>query len=44
MLTLIGLALILVTAVVIALGHTTWGGLLFILSGIFDALMAHWPG
>ena len=38
MLTLIGLALILVTAVVIALGHTTWGGLLFVLSGIFDAL------
>lgn len=38
MLTLIGLVLILVTAVVIALGHTAWGGVLFILSGIFDAL------
>ena len=38
MLTLIGLGLILVAAVVIALGHTTWGGVLFILSGIFDAL------
>jgi CDP-diacylglycerol--glycerol-3-phosphate 3-phosphatidyltransferase len=38
MLTLVGLALILVTAVVIALGHPFWGGVLFILSGIFDAL------
>jgi len=38
MLTLIGLAVILVAAVVIALGHTTWGGVLFILSGFFDAL------
>ena len=38
MLTLIGLALILVTAGVIALGHPFWGGVLFILSGIFDAL------
>jgi CDP-diacylglycerol--glycerol-3-phosphate 3-phosphatidyltransferase len=37
-LTLIGLALILITAVVLALGHTTWGGVLFLLSGIFDAL------
>jgi CDP-diacylglycerol--glycerol-3-phosphate 3-phosphatidyltransferase len=38
MLTLIGLALILATAVIIALGHNTWGGLLFVLSGVFDAL------
>ena len=38
MLTLIGLALIFVTAVVIALGYTTWGGALFLLSGLFDAL------
>jgi len=38
MLTLIGLALIFVTAVVIALGYTTLGGALFLLSGVFDAL------
>lgn len=37
-LTLIGLALIFVTAVVIALGYSFWGGVLFILSGLFDAL------
>jgi len=37
-LTLIGLVLILITAVVLALGYTTWGGVLFLLSGIFDAL------
>ncbi len=38
MLTLGGLAFVFVTAVVIALGHPFWGGVLFILSGIFDAL------
>jgi CDP-diacylglycerol--glycerol-3-phosphate 3-phosphatidyltransferase len=38
MLTLVGLALIIVTAVVIALGHPFWGGVLFVLSGVFDAL------
>lgn len=38
MLTLIGLTLILITAVVIALGYTTWGGVLYLLSGVFDAL------
>jgi len=38
MLTLIGLALVLFTAVVLALGHTAWGGVLFLLSGVFDAL------
>jgi CDP-diacylglycerol--glycerol-3-phosphate 3-phosphatidyltransferase len=38
MLTVIGLALIFVTAVVIALGYPFWGGVLFVLSGIFDAL------
>jgi CDP-diacylglycerol--glycerol-3-phosphate 3-phosphatidyltransferase len=37
-LTLIGLALILATAVVLALGHNVWGGALFIIAGIFDAL------
>ena len=37
-LTLIGLVLILITAVVLGLGYTTWGGVLFLLSGIFDAL------
>ena len=37
-LTLIGLALILVTAIVLALGHNVWGGVLFIVAGIFDAL------
>ena len=38
MLTLMGLALVLVTAVVLALGYTTWGGVLFLLAGAFDAL------
>lgn len=38
MLTLFGLVLILVTAVVLAMGYTTLGGVLFIFSGIFDAL------
>jgi CDP-diacylglycerol--glycerol-3-phosphate 3-phosphatidyltransferase len=38
MLTFIGLALILLTAIVLAFGYTRWGGLLFLLSGLFDAL------
>ncbi len=37
-LTVIGLMLILATAVVLALGHNVWGGVLFIVAGIFDAL------
>src|SRR5512137_1614520 len=37
-LTLIGLALILATAVALALGHNVWGGVLFIIAGVFDAL------
>ncbi len=37
-LTLIGLVLIVATAVVLALGHNFWGGVLFIVAGIFDAL------
>jgi CDP-diacylglycerol--glycerol-3-phosphate 3-phosphatidyltransferase len=38
MLTFIGLALVFATAAVIALGYNTWGGVLFVLSGAFDAL------
>jgi CDP-diacylglycerol--glycerol-3-phosphate 3-phosphatidyltransferase len=38
LLTLIGLVLIFATAIVIALGYTIWGGVLFLLSGLFDAL------
>ena len=37
-LTLLGLALTLGVAVVLALGHTTLGGWLFLLAGAFDAL------
>ena len=37
-LTLIGLALILATAVVLAQGYNVWGGVLFIIAGVFDAL------
>jgi CDP-diacylglycerol--glycerol-3-phosphate 3-phosphatidyltransferase len=37
-LTLIGLALILATAIVLAMGHTFWGGVLFLVAGAFDAL------
>ena len=37
-LTLIGLALILVTAIVLAKDHNVWGGALFVVAGIFDAL------
>jgi CDP-diacylglycerol--glycerol-3-phosphate 3-phosphatidyltransferase len=37
-LTLAGFLLNLVTAVVIASGHLTWGGMLVLLSGVFDML------
>jgi len=36
-LTLLGLALIALTAIVLALGYTFWGGVLFLVAGIFDA-------
>lgn len=38
MLTLLGLTMTLGVAVVLGLGHTTLGGWLFLLSGLFDAL------
>lgn len=38
MLTLIGLVSIWFSAVILALGYTTWGGVLFLFSGMLDAL------
>lgn len=36
-LTFVGLVLIALTAVVLALGYTFWGGVLFLVAGVFDA-------